>query len=100
MVTSELPITKSADKPAEKILTVLYMNCRSMMNKLDHIEATTTCYDPDILLLCETWTHSEISNAEIQFPNYSLVTRKDRQDTSSGKGGGLVIYVKIDITAQ
>ena len=71
-----------------------------MMNKLDKIEAIVTCYDPYLVLLCETWTHEGINNSELQFPNYTLITRKDRQDTTSGKGGGLTIYAKNVINSQ
>ena len=50
--------------------------------------------EPDIVVVSESWTNDGISNAEITFPGYNLVGRKDRTDTKNGRGGGLLIYAK------
>jgi Endonuclease-reverse transcriptase len=55
---------------------------------------TTFILQPDIILLTETWTNGNISDAMLQLPGYKLEVRRDRHDTHNGIGGGLVIYVK------
>ena len=49
---------------------------------------------PDVICLCETWMNESISNAYVNIENFNLICRKDRSDTKSGIGGGLLIYVK------
>jgi hypothetical protein len=57
------------------------------------------CEEPDIILICETWAHNEISNSELEIQGYSIETdlRKDRDDTQHGIGGGLLIFSKNGI---
>lgn len=46
--------------------------------------------------MCETWTNSEHTNAFLSIPEYQIISRADRTDTTGGKGGGLLIYAKCD----
>lgn len=50
-------------------------------------------YNPDIVIITETWLHSEVVDTEIVPPGYTIV-RHDR----SGRGGGVAIVVKNHIT--
>ena len=49
---------------------------------------------PDIVLICESWCNSSISDANISISGYELQQdlRFDRSDTANGIGGGLVVY--------
>ena len=64
------------------------------MNKLSCLNALVVEKNPDILIIGESWANSRIANAELSLPGLTLMVRKDRQDTTDGRGGGLLIYVK------
>ena len=64
------------------------------MNKLSCLNAPVVEKNPDILIIGESWANSRIANAELSLPGLTLMVRKDRQDTTDGRGGGLLIYVK------
>lgn len=49
-------------------------------------------YDPHVIMITETWLHSEIQDAEVVPPNYRLI-RKDR----SSRGGGVAIAIKDNL---
>ena len=53
----------------------------------------------DIIVICETWSNSDISNALLSIPGYFIDPdlRLDRHDTTNGIGGGLIVYVKDGI---
>ncbi len=54
--------------------------------------------NPDIVLLCETWLAPNSSNGFLNIQGYSIEMRLDRTDTSRGRGGGLIIYIKNGLT--
>ena len=54
---------------------------------------------PDVIAITEAWTHDGICNNYLQIPDYSIVTRHDRNDTTQGRGGGILIYVHTSINA-
>ena len=76
------------------LFNIMYTNCRSVVNKMDELKASTFDIKPDMILLCETWTNDSISDAFLQIDGYSLEVRLDRSDTTGGKGGGLLCYAK------
>jgi hypothetical protein len=53
-----------------------------------------------LILLTETWCNGSISNAQLALENYRLETdlRRDRADTSNGIGGGLLVYVRNELS--
>jgi hypothetical protein len=56
--------------------------------------------NPDIILVTESWCHSEISNAFLSIDGYEIQPdlRMDREDTAGGRGGGLLVYGKSGLT--
>ena len=56
---------------------------------------------PDLILVTETWANDAISNAYLSINGYELQPdlRVDRADTAQGRGGGLLVYTKIGVTA-
>jgi exonuclease III len=76
------------------------MNVRSLPNKLHQLETLFIETTPDIVVLTETWTSEKHSNPSISISNYEIVSRSDRLNTKDGKGGGLVIYAKLEIATQ
>jgi hypothetical protein len=61
---------------------------------MEELAALSEFLSPDIILLTETWTNKNINNASLTIPGYRVEERKDREDTTNGIGGGLVIYIK------
>lgn len=84
-------------------MKVLHLNCRSLLPKWDEINLTLLSSGFDVLVLSETWLHSNISDSLIHNKNYNLI-RLDRKVTlPSGitkKGGGLCMYIRNNITIE
>ena len=82
-----------------KGLKMVFWNVRSMYNKFDSIKYEVLDFQPDIINLCETWLHNNISDNEINMNNYNMV-RYDRgygPDGTIKRGGGICTYVKQGI---
>ena len=73
---------------------MIYTNAQSLPGKISELEAVVSDIQPDIVLICETWCNSSISDANISISGYELQQdlRTDRNDTANGIGGGLVVY--------
>jgi len=52
-----------------------------------------------ILGIAESWTHSGIDNAEIEFVGYA-VFRKDRVSKDKNRGGGVLLYIRDTLVAE
>ena len=70
----------------------MYTNAQSIVNKIDELRSFAVDLKPDIILINESWTNKDISNAYLSIQGYQLSARKDRTDTTAGRGGGLLIY--------
>ena len=80
-------------------VTILYTNCRSILNKTSELLALASDTSPDIIALSETWASEDNDNHQLlpAGSGYSLVSRSDRTDTAGGRGGGVCIMVKSDL---
>ena len=65
--------------------SVLYVNARSLLPKIDHLRVACA---PDIICIVETWTNVDILNSELCIQGYEII-RLDR----NRHGGGILIYV-------
>ena len=83
--------TKDQKEPISYI-QILYTNAQSICNKMDELKAHIVDLSPDIIMITESWTHSGITNAFLTIDGYTIVERHDRQDTTDGRGGGLLVY--------
>jgi len=87
------------DKTAKKVtlnnnLTCIYVNARSIMNKLLWLEAVIEATSPDIVGITESWSHDGILEAELELAGYNLY----REDRKGGmKGGGVLLYVRSEL---
>ena len=81
------------------LLKICYTNARSLPGKINELAAYASVSEPDIILICESWCNSTITNSSLSIPGYQLETdlRKDRQDTGNGVGGGLIVYSKLGL---
>ena len=77
-------------------LKILYLNAQSVVGKIDELASTATEIGPDLILLTEGWCSGEISHAFLNIPGYEMQQdlRLDREDTTGGRGGGLLVYSK------
>ena len=75
-------------------LKVFFTNLRSILNKFDDFVSEVSLDKPDIIGVTETWLHGDVSSSEIHIPGY-VIFRQDRVDTLNGRGGGVVLYIKM-----
>ena len=73
------------------------MNAQSLVNKIDELRVVVAELKPDLILVNETWTHPDITDAFLKINGYTIIARSDRCDTKSGRGGGLVIYKRLPL---
>ena len=74
----------------------MYTNSQSLPGKVQELEALASDLKPDVILLCETWCNTNTSNATLNIKGYELQQnlRRDRNDTTNGIGGGLLVYTR------
>ena len=67
---------------------------------MNELSCMASDIDPDIILVTETWCNAGISDAYLSLQGYELKSELglDRGDTGAGRGGGLVVYAKNDLT--
>ena len=75
----------------------MYLNARSVLNKLDKLEELVLTHNPDCIAIVESWTNELISNAELSLHGYDLICRKDGTDTTHGRGRGLLVYCRVGL---
>ena len=80
-------------------MNIVYLNARSLTNKINDLLILINDKDPDIICVTETWCNEVITNAMLNVPGYSIEPdlRVDRQDTLNGISGGLLVYVRNGI---
>lgn len=79
-----------------KTLNIVYLNARSLLNKINDLNVLINDKSPDIILITETWANESITNAMLNVPGYCIEPdlRIDRSDTLNGIGGGLIVYTR------
>lgn len=73
-----------------------HLNIRSFISKGDEIKHILVDSNLDFLCLSETWLNKNSPSTALHIPGYNAF-RKDRK---SGKGGGLLLYVKDHISCK
>lgn len=71
-------------------INVIYLNARSLVNKINLLRCYASTYKPAVICITETWAHSDLSDSYFQIDFYNMY-RSDR--SSSARGGGVIIYV-------
>ena len=74
----------------------MYCNAQSVLSKICDLQATSCDIKPDVILITESWCNSNISDNVLNVNDYELVSelRRDREDTTNGIGGGLLVYAR------
>ena len=84
---------KSMDKDLHRrhlSIKCYLLNARSVVNKQPEISTFVEINKPDLLIITETWLHSDIPDSEIKLPGYQLL----RMDRENKNGGGCIMYFK------
>jgi ribonucleases P/MRP protein subunit RPP40 len=81
-----------------KSLNCVFVNARSLMNnfKVEELQIYAEEHKLDILGVAETWLNSDISDSEAAIAGFTLY-RKDRIEVKSGRGGGVLLYIRSNI---
>ena len=84
---------------SQETLTIIYGNARSILSKINDLQALAEDKKPEIILVSETWLIDNINAAVLNIDGYTLESnlRCDRKDTSNGIGGGLLVYSKLGL---
>ena len=80
-------------------IRVLFTNAQSIVNKIEELRAVVAMEEPDVVAVTETWTNENIGEEYLQIKGYEIITRKDRNDTDRGRGGGVIVYVHKNLNA-
>ena len=88
--------SKKETKPE---LRVLYLNAQSIINKKDELSLVIDNNYPDIIGITESWANSQILDSELMVKGYRFF-RSDRKDTTFGRGGGVLLYIKENIIVK
>ena len=78
-------------------LKLLYTNARSIVAKISELSAVSFENNPDVIAITESWTNPNIDSSFLQIAGYNLLIRKDREDTTDGRGGGILVYIKNEL---
>ena len=81
-------------------LKVAFTNAQSINNKMDETRAVVALLNPDIFAVTGSWANEEIGNELLGIDGFELIVRMDQNDTSRGRGGGILVYVKKEIDAM
>ena len=80
-------------------MKLLYTNAQSVIKKMAELRALIDEKKPDVLALTETWTNVDIPNEFLHIDGYEIIEREDRVDTSRGRGGGVLVYIRRGLSA-
>src|SRR6218665_4058685 len=88
------------DNTRKSELKCFYANVRSIIDieKIMELELYVDKEDPGIIGLTETWAKEEIADNELALDGY-VMFRKDRENQTARGYGGVLLYVKNNITA-
>ena len=67
---------------------------------MSELKALAVESNPHIIAITETWTNSNIDNSFLEIDGYSLLIRRDREDTTDGRGGGILVYTKSELSCH
>ena len=75
--------------------SVVHYNVQSVLNKIDIIEPELSNFS--LISLTETWLNDTVSNQDLEFNDFQLPFRRDREGDSHG---GILVYVKMIFRAN
>ena len=73
----------------------MHYYAQSVVNKIDIIEPKLSNFS--LISLIDTWLNNTVSNENIQFNDFQVPFRRDREGDSHG---GILVYIKNDIPCK
>lgn len=73
----------------------LNINARSLVNKAVDLESVVMAHKPHVLIITETWLHTDINDYEITPPGYRIY-HNDRDS----RGGGVAILFQDSLSVM
>lgn len=64
---------------------------------MDELKVLVYDVKPDVVCITETWSNDSHNDAFFKLDGYKVVSRRDRSDTTSGIGGGILTYVRDNL---
>ena len=93
----------NSDKPgpdnSANIFRIVYTNARSVIGKIDLLRTYVYDLKPSVVCICEASSNSTINYAYLALDGYNLTVRADGTDTKDGRCRGLLVFVKVGVTA-
>lgn len=95
-----IPVTFRQEKPKDcndpvlvlkkkkKMFRCININARSIVNKTAELESIVTAHKPHVLIITETWLHSDITYSEITPHGYGIY----RYDRDSRDGSVAILF--------
>ena len=80
------PPAPPATPHPNQLCSIFYLNCRSLLPKLDALRVQAMSSNPSIIALVETWLDTSISSQEFSIPGYSCILRDRHRH-----GGGILL---------
>ena len=74
------------------------MNARCITNKIPDLSILVADVCPDLILITETWLHSDIPDVQLSLPGYCIF-RKDRK-SDNDRHGGVLIAAKFNLNPR
>ena len=96
--TSGTQTTTIGHSKTQKVVKILNVNCRSVVNKKAEFFSLLNCHNPDIVIGTESWLTSNHLDSEV-FPQSLGYTSFRRDRCSETKGGGVFILVRNTFVA-
>jgi hypothetical protein len=75
-----------------KGLSIIHINCESIVKKIEEIRIFCCVYKPDILYISESWLQEQHNDYDFRINGYDI----QRRDRSEGRDGGSIIYSELN----
>jgi len=89
-----LPDRKHLSQCAPACPSLLLLNARSLLPKIDELRIISHIRSPDVICVTETWFNDSIESSLINISNYNVA----RSDRSYRRGGGVAVYLRQNIS--
>ena len=78
---------------SQPAFNIICINIRCLLKNLAELICRIEILRPQLFLLQKTWLDASVES--IDFPNYVIVSRRDRSQTSNR--GGVIVFCRIDV---
>ena len=82
------------------LYTILSLNARSVVNKIELLRVQCYILKPDFVFICETFANDDISDIYLALAGYEIISRRDGKDTAGGRCRGLLMYARRGLQAS